>query len=423
MGVNPNHNDGWQLGLLLTVSEEAQATTIINLTLNHISNLFVRLHGHFGEGEIAEDGLFPMPKKQSFPLAVTVRRYNLELQMGHAEKAAAHRLGNIDGITTSTLELKNIVAAENFNVSRGCAEVNNSRTSKILKYAVQPRFSGTATTLDYSAHTTLPENNTIVIVAASCGAAALAMAATLVIYCASRRLRGTPPDNAASCSVQDEGPRPVQAQAQQDIRVHALSDNTYVNVATPAQEHSTAHATWVASGQMGMGSALCVDEHHSSPEEHIYESAGDIAVPMYTDYANYQERSFPEEHIYESASDKEEQTHTNCANYQERSFPEEHIYESAGDIAVPKYTDYANYQERSFPEEHIYDTASDKEEQTHTNCANYQQKCSLEEHIYESATDTEESSDSRSKRNSIYECERDTDSQQSLRNSIYADFT
>ncbi|XP_047486004.1 uncharacterized protein LOC125037063 [Penaeus chinensis] len=180
------------------------------------------------------------------------------------------------------------------------------------------------------------------------------------VICASRRLRGTLPDNEASCSVQDESPRPVSAQAQQDISVHDLSDNTYVNVATPSQEHSTAH------GQMYMDSALCVDDH-SCPEEHIYESAGDIAQPMHTDYAN-------------------------C-------------------------------QERGFPEENNYDSASDIEEQMYTNCTNYQQKCSLEEHICESATDIEESSDSRSERNSIYECERDTDAQQSVRNSIYADFT
>ncbi|XP_063596041.1 uncharacterized protein LOC134772819 [Penaeus indicus] len=136
--MNPNHDDDWQLGLLLTVSDEVRATTVINLTLNHISNPVLRLHGHFGEGEISGDGILPMPKKQSFPLAVTVRRYDLELQVDHVKKVETHRVGNFDGITTSTLELKNIVAAENFNVSHGCVEVNNS-TATTLKYSAQPK--------------------------------------------------------------------------------------------------------------------------------------------------------------------------------------------------------------------------------------------------------------------------------------------
>ncbi|XP_037775469.1 uncharacterized protein LOC119572424 [Penaeus monodon] len=238
------------------------------------------------------------------------------------------------------------------------------------------------------------ENRTLAIAAASCGAVALAIAATWVIYCASRRLHGRPPVNAATCSVQDESPRPVHAHVQHDVNANALSDNTYVNVATPAQGHGTAHATWGASGQMGMNSALCVDEHHSSPEEHIYESASAIEEQMYTD----------------------------CAKYQQKCSPDEHIYESTSDLAEPMYTDFTNCQE-SFPEESIYENASDIKEQMYTDCANYQQKCSPNEHIYESATHIEESSDSRSERSSIYECERDPDEQQSFRNSIYADFT
>lgn len=248
------------------------------------------------------------------------------------------------------------------------------------------------------------ENRTNVIAAASCGAAALVMAATWVIYCASRRLRGCPPVNEASCSIQDKRPRPVHAQAQQDISIHASSDNTYANVATPAQEHSTAHATWAASGQMGTDSELRVDEHHSFFEEHIYGSASGIAESMYTD------------------CDIDERIYTDCAKYQQKCFPDEHIYESASDLAELMYTNCTNCQE-SFPEESIYENASDIKEQMYTDCANYQQKCSPNEHIYESATHIEESSDSRSERSSIYECERDTDEQQSFRNSIYADLT
>ncbi|XP_037775470.1 uncharacterized protein LOC119572425 [Penaeus monodon] len=336
--VKPNHDDDWQLNLILTVMEATQATPVMNLTLNHTSYYrIIRLHGHFGVGEITEDGFLSMRENQSFTLAVTVRRYDLDLQMDQVKKTEAHGLKNFDDIRTSVLELTNIVAAENFSVSCDCVEVNNS----------------TSTTPKYSVHTTLPENRTNVIAAASCGAAALVMAATWVIYCTSRRLRGCPPVNEASCSIQDKRPRPVHAQAQQDISIHASSDNTYANVATPAQEHSTAHATWAASGQMGTDSELRVDEHHSFFEEHIYGSASGIAESMYTD------------------CDIDERIYTDCAKYQQKCSPDEHIYESASDLAELMYTNCTNCQE-SFPEESIYENASDIKEQMYTGCANYQ---------------------------------------------------
>nr|XP_027213793.1 uncharacterized protein LOC113806835 [Penaeus vannamei] len=358
VGVKPNHDDEWQLNLLLTVREKPRETPVINVTLTHISLAIIRLSGHIGDEEITGDGFLSVPKKHPFILAVTANRYDLEIRIDKVEKTATHGLKNFHEIKSSTLSLRNTVAAENFNVSHGCVGFSNP---KILEYAVRPRFTEAAIALKYSAHPTLAGNKTLVIAAASCGAAALVMAATWLIYCASRRLRGRPPVNAASRSDQHEGPRPVHAQG--DVSLHASPQNTCANVATPAQ--GTAHATWAASGQTGVGSALCVDEHRSSLEEHIYESA----------------------------SDAEEQMNTDCANCQQKSSPEEHIYDSLSEMEEPMYTD----------------------------CADNQQRCSPDEHIYESATDAEESSGSRSERNSIYGSERDSEAQQSFRNSIYDD--
>ncbi|ROT85180.1 hypothetical protein C7M84_020697 [Penaeus vannamei] len=326
VGVKPNHEHDWQLGLLLTVKNDLRATPVMNVTLNHESDSrVIRLHGHIGREEITGDDFFAEGPVLQNPC--TVSRYELELQMGSVEKAATHVLEKFAEITTSTLAIRNAEAAEGFSVSHGCVEDSGRSTTEMQKYAVQPRFTG---------------NKTLVIAAASCGAAALVMAATWLIYCASRRLRGRPPVNAASRSDQGEGPRPVHAQG--DVSLHASPQNTCANVATPAQ--GTAHATWAASGQTGVGSALCVDEHRSSLEEHIYESA----------------------------SDAEEQMNTDCANCQQKSSPEEHIYDSLSEMEEPMYTD----------------------------CADNQQRCSPDEHIYESATDAEESSGSRSERNSIY---------------------
>ncbi|ROT75554.1 hypothetical protein C7M84_005910 [Penaeus vannamei] len=347
VGVKPNHEHDWQLGLLLTVKEEARTTFVMNVILNHESDFrVIRLHGHIGREEITGDDLPSMPRDLSFRIHVTVSRYELELELDNVKKIAPHGLKNLHEMRTSTLALRNTDAAEGFSVSHGCVEVNTRKTDKVLEYPVQSRFT---------------ENRTPVIAAASCGAAALVMAATWLIYCASRRLRGRPPVNAASRSDQHEGPRPVHAQG--DVSLHASPQNTCANVATPAQ--GTAHATWAASGQTGVGSALCVDEHRSSLEEHIYESA----------------------------SDAEEQMNTDCANCQQKSSPEEHIYDSLSEMEEPMYTD----------------------------CADNQQRCSPDEHIYESATDAEESSGSRSERNSIYGSERDSEAQQSFRNSIYDD--
>lgn len=126
--VKPNHDDDWQLNLILTVMEDTQATPVMNLTLNHTSyHRIIRVHGHFGEGEITGDGFLSMRENQSFTLAVTVRRYDLELQMDQLKKTEAHGLKNFDDIRTSTLELTNIVAAENFSVSCDCVVVNNSK--------------------------------------------------------------------------------------------------------------------------------------------------------------------------------------------------------------------------------------------------------------------------------------------------------
>ncbi|XP_069985572.1 uncharacterized protein [Penaeus vannamei] len=345
VGVKPNHEQDWQLGLLLTVKNDLRATPVMNVTLNHESDSrVIRLHGHIGREEITGDDLLSMPRDLSFRIHATVRKYDLELELDNVKKIALNELNNFHEMRTSTLALRNTDAAESFSVSHGCVE-GNTRPATTVKNPAPPS----------------PGNKTLVIAAASCGAAALVMAATWLIYCASRRLRGRPPVNAASRSGQDEGPRPVHAQG--DVSLHASPQNTCANVATPAQ--GTAHATWAASGQTGVGSALCVDEHRSSLEEHIYESA----------------------------SDAEEQMNTDCANCQQKSSPEEHIYDSLSEMEEPMYTD----------------------------CADNQQRCSPDEHIYESATDAEESSGSRSERNSIYGSERDSEAQQSFRNSIYDD--
>ncbi|XP_047475460.1 uncharacterized protein LOC125029547 [Penaeus chinensis] len=221
VGVKPNHDDYWQLSLFVTVIEDIRPTPVMNVTLNATSNAVIRLHGHFGNEEITGDGFLVMLKNQSITLAVTVSRYDLELQVGHEKKAATHGLGNFNGITTSTLELKNIVAAENFNVSHGCIEVNNSRTSKILKYAVQPRFSGTATTLDYSAHTTLPGNKTAVIAVASCTAIVLVMG---VIFLISRRLLACSPTSKL-CTVPPAVFYVVQSPGRSHCSLHLQQEN------------------------------------------------------------------------------------------------------------------------------------------------------------------------------------------------------
>lgn len=123
VGVKPNHEHDWQLGLLLTVKNDLRATPVMNVTLNHESDFrVIRLHGHIGREEITGDDLPSMPRDLSFRIHVTVSRYELELQMGSVEKAATHALEKFAEITTSTLAIRNAEAAEGFSVSHGCVE-------------------------------------------------------------------------------------------------------------------------------------------------------------------------------------------------------------------------------------------------------------------------------------------------------------
>ncbi|ROT85181.1 hypothetical protein C7M84_020698 [Penaeus vannamei] len=192
VGVKPNHEQDWQLGLLLTVKDDLRATPVMNVTLNHESDFrVIRLHGHIGREEITGDDLPSMPRDLSFRIHVTVSRYELELQMGNVEKAATHGLEKFAEITTSTLAIRNAEAAEGFSVSHGCVEDSGRSTTEMQKYAVQPRFTGPATTVKNPAPPS-PGHKAAVIAVASCSVLILIMVA---IFLMSKRLRDRSPAN------------------------------------------------------------------------------------------------------------------------------------------------------------------------------------------------------------------------------------
>lgn len=192
VGVKPNHEQDWQLGLLLTVKNDLRATPVMNVTLNHESNYrVIRLDGHIGREEITGDDLPSMPRDLSFRIHVTVSRYELELKMGSVEKAGTHALEKFAEITTSTLSIRNAEAAEGFSVSHGCVEDNGRSTTEMRKYAVQPRFTGPATTVKNPAPPS-PGHKAAVIAVASCSVLILIMVA---IFLMSKRLRDRSPAN------------------------------------------------------------------------------------------------------------------------------------------------------------------------------------------------------------------------------------